>query len=141
MDTYTVDLKKDQVLCREGDRETDLYIVLAGSLLICVRKGTQVTAVATLAKGEFMGELSFFDNLPRGADVIASEETRLLRIPASEIRASFPFWISIVGKQLASKIRLHDDVIRQKGVKKSKVETIKPLSIEEQRHYNKLLSN
>lgn len=140
MNVFTTELKKDQVLCREGDIETDLYVLLEGKLLVCIRKGTQVTAVATLGKGEYIGELSFFDNQPRGADIIALEDSKLIRIPASEIRESFPSWITSMGKVLAQKLRLHDDVIRQKGIKKAKVETIKPLSIEEQRHFNNLLS-
>lgn len=140
MHTFNIDLNKDDVLCREGDIETDLYVVLEGQLLVCVRKGTQVTAIATLGAGEYIGELSFFDNQPRGADIVALAPSKLVKIPATELRQSFPAWIHTLGKVLAGKLRLHDDVIRQKGVKKAKAETIKPLSIEEQRHYNKILS-
>ena len=140
MDTYTIDLKKDDVLCREGDVETDLYILLKGQLLVCVRKGTSVIAVATLGEGEYIGELSFFDNLPRGADIVALTTCQLVKIPAQDIRTSFPQWITNMGKVLATKLRLQDDVIRQKGVKKAKVESIKPLSIDEQRYYHKILS-
>lgn len=140
MNTYTLELEKDQVLCREGDPESDLYIVLRGKLLVCVRKGTQVIAIATLGEGEYIGELSFFDNKPRGADIVALEPCQLVKIPAQEIRTSFPNWILNAGKVLATKLRLQDDVIRQKGVKKSNVQTIKPLSIDEQRHYHKILS-
>ena len=140
MNTFSIELKKDQVLCREGDLETDLYVVLHGKLLVCVRKGTQVTAMATLGTGEYIGELSFFDNLPRGADIVALEPCKLAKIPATEIRQNFPIWIHILGKTLTKKLRLHDDVIRKNGVKKAKAETIKPLSIEEQRHYHKILT-
>ncbi len=135
MQTTTVELKKDQVLCREGDRETDLYIVLEGELLVCVRKGSQVTAITRLGKGEYIGELSFFDGRPRGADIVALENCRLVRIAAEDLSGSFPSWLNTLGKALAEKIRLHDDVIRQKGVKKAKADSIRPLSQEEQRHY------
>jgi len=140
MQTYDVELKKNEVLCREGDVETDLYIVQSGELLVCVRKGTQVTAVAKLGVGEYIGELSFFDNKPRGADIIAASDCKLVKIPAVEIRESFPSWLTTVGKMLALKLRLHDDVIRSKGIKKSNVETIKPLSMDDQRLYFQLLS-
>ena len=73
MNTYDIELMKNDVLCREGDIETDLYVVQSGELLVCVRKGSQVTAVAKLGPGEYIGELSFFDNKPRGADIIALE--------------------------------------------------------------------
>lgn len=140
MEAYTINLEKDDVLCHEGDQETDLYIVVSGELLVCVRKESQVTAVARLGAGEYIGELSFFDNLPRGADIIALESCQLIKIPADQIRQSFPQWITTLGHTLAQKLRLHDDVIRQRGIKKSKVETLKPLSMDEQRHYFKLLS-
>lgn len=140
MNTYTIELKKDQVLCREGDVETDIFIVLEGQLLVCVRKGSQVTAVATLGKGEYIGELSFFDLRPRGADIVALDHCKLVKIPATELRNDLPHWLLTMGKGLAKKLRLHDDVIRQKGVKKTNVGSIKPLSIEEQGHYFKLLS-
>ncbi|MFP5490845.1 MAG: cyclic nucleotide-binding domain-containing protein [Bacteriovoracia bacterium] len=140
MKTFTIHLEKDDVLCHEGDQETDLYLVIKGELLVCVRKESQVTAVARLGAGEYIGELSFFDNEPRGADIIALESCQLVKIPAEEIRANFPHWITTLGQTLAQKLRLHDDVIRQRGIKKSKVETIKPLSMDEQRHYFQLLS-
>lgn len=139
MKTFNIHLEKDEVLCCEGDQETDLYLVVSGELLVCVRKESKVTAVAQLGAGEYIGELSFFDNLPRGADIIALSPCQLVKIPAEEIRAHFPNWITTLGHCLAQKLRLHDDVIRQRGIKKSNVETIKPLSIDEQRHYFKLL--
>lgn len=140
MQTFNVDLKKNDILCREGDVETDLFIVQSGELLVCVRKGSQVTAIAKLGPGEYIGELSFFDNKPRGADIIALSPCKLVKIPAVEIRQSFPAWIGTLGKMLALKLRLHDDVIRSKGIKKSNVETIKPLSMDDQRMYYQLLS-
>ncbi len=140
MQTFNVKLKKDDVLCREGDIETDLYLVEQGELLVCIRKGSQVTAIARLGRGEYIGELSFFDNRPRGADIVALTDCNLLKIPAVELRQSFPAWLSTLGRHMAKKLRLLDDVIRTRGIKKSNVETIKPLSMDEQRHYFKLLS-
>ena len=140
MQTFDVELKKNDILCREGDVETDLFVVQSGELLVCIRKASQVTAIAKLGPGEYIGELSFFDNKPRGADIIALEACKLIKIPAVEIRQSFPTWVSTLGKMLALKLRLHDDVIRSKGIKKSNVETIKPLSMDDQRLYYQLLS-
>lgn len=140
MDVETVELKKDQVLCREGDRATDLYIVLKGELLVCVRKESQVTAIAHIGIHEFIGELSFFDGLPRGADILALSDCQLVKIPMTQLSEDFPPWVRTLGQVLSQKLRTYDDVIRQRGIKKSKVETIKPLSLEEQRHIYKLLA-
>jgi CRP/FNR family cyclic AMP-dependent transcriptional regulator len=140
MQTYPVKLAPYEVLCREGDAESDLYMVVEGELLICVCKGTQVTTVATLGTGEFLGELSFFDNRPRAANVISLTNCTLIRIPSTEVRQSFPAWLATVGKELARKVRHHDELIRTKGIKKTKAESIKALSIDEQRKIYSILS-
>ena len=59
----TVNLNKNEVLCREGDEDIDLYIIHEGKLLICGLKGSQVTPLAYLEAGEYLGELSFFDQI------------------------------------------------------------------------------
>jgi CRP/FNR family transcriptional regulator, cyclic AMP receptor protein len=140
MQTSPVELSPYAVLCREGDPESDLYMVVEGELLICVCKGTQVTPVATLGAGEFLGELSFFDQRPRAANVIALTKCLLVRIPSTEVRQSFPSWLATVGKELARKVRHHDELIRVKGIKKTKAESIKALTIDQQREIYSILS-
>lgn len=140
MQTFTIELEQDQVLCHEGNVESDLLVLLSGSLLVCLRKGTQVTKVAELGPGEFIGELSFFDNRPRSADIIALTPCKLLKIPAVELRQDFPDWLRTLGLDLCRKIRQHDNFIRSKRLTKTKMETINVLSIDEQRHYHQILS-
>ena len=133
-------LTKDQVLCREGDDDTDLYLIEEGEVLVCIRKGSQVTPIAYLGVGEFIGELSFFDGLARGADIIATRPTKLSVIPAESLRNQFPSWIGILGKVLASKIRHMDNIIRQNGIKKSKDQSVKPIEISEQTRLFRILT-
>ncbi len=140
MKARTVRLEKNDVLCHEGDVESDLYFIESGELLVCVRKQSQVTAVAQLGAGEYIGELSFFDSLPRGADIVALTDCTLIKLDAQEVRELLPSWLMHLGRAMAQKLRLHDDVIRQRGIKRANVETIRPLSIEEQAHYYKLLA-
>lgn len=136
-----VTLKKDQILCLAGDLDTDLYIIHSGKLMVCVNKGTQITPIAYLTKGEYFGELSFFDSQPRSAHVISIEDTSLIRIPVDEKEKQFPRWLLSIAQSLTKKIRRTSDIIRVKGIRKKNVETIKPLSIEEQRHYYQIIKN
>lgn len=135
----TINLNKDQVLAKKGDRASDLYYVTSGKLMICSRSGHMVTAIAYLAQGQYFGELSFFDSCPRSADVIAIEPSSIVKIPSTELKKQFPTWLLIVAKQMTKKIRLMDEVISEKGIKRTNVHSIKPLSIEEQRHYFEVL--
>lgn len=139
MNTYEVALAPDDVLCREGERQTDLFLVLAGELLVCVRRGTQVTAVASLGKGQFIGELAFFDNHPRGADVVAMTPCKLLKIPSVEALPHLPAWYVTLGQRMGHKIRTLDDAIRARGLRRRSPRDVAALSIEEQRRLFQIL--
>ncbi|MBL7665654.1 MAG: cyclic nucleotide-binding domain-containing protein [Bacteriovoracaceae bacterium] len=140
-ENFQIFLKKDQILCREGDNETNLFIIKRGKLLVCLKKGTEVIPLAHLGAGEFVGELSFFDGEPRSANIIALEECELSKIPQAEITKKFPAWLILMAKQMTKKIRLYDEVVKGKGLKRKNVESVKPLTIQEQRHFFQILES
>lgn len=137
----TIKIGKDRVLCLEGDQESDLYFVTSGKLLICSRSGHMVTPLAYIKKGDYFGEMSFFDSLPRSADVIALENTTLVKVPSSALKEQVPTWLLVMAKQMTNKLRTMDHVIRDRGIKRKNVDSMKPLSIEEQRHFFKIIQN
>ncbi len=139
--TTKITIKKDQVLCRAGDESYDLYLVVTGQLMVCSRSGKMVTPIAYLSDNEYFGEMSFIDKLPRSADVIAIEDTELIKIPSGLKQKSLPTWLLIMAKGMTGKVRLLDDVIRDKGIKRKNLDSIEPLTIDEQRHYYQLLDN
>ena len=135
-----ITLDSHTVLCREGDTDKDIYFVLRGKLLICSRSGHRVTPIAYVKENEYFGEMAFFDNQNRSADVITVEPTELLKIPPTAIKEQFPNWLTIMTRSMTKKLRLMDHVISAKGIKRQNVESIKPLSIEAQRALFKKLS-
>ena len=134
-----VKLKKDEVLCLQGDPESDLYIIHSGKLMICVNKGSAVTPVAYLGPGEYLGELSFFDGSPRSANVICVEDCELIKIPRQELAKQFPKWLIKVAQNVTKQLRLVDEIIMSKGIKRKNVQSIKPLEIGEQGRYFKIM--
>jgi CRP-like cAMP-binding protein len=138
MEDLLMKAQKDQIICVEGEKTTDLYKLVSGKLMICSRNNSMVTALAYLEPGDYFGEFSFFDGLERSADVIAVEPSTLIKIPDSALRSQFPDWLLKTAKSMTKKLRLMDHVIRTKGIKKQK-SSIKPLSIEQQTYYYKLL--
>ncbi len=133
------ELKKDEVLCLEGEHDHDLYFVHSGELLVCVLKGSQVTPLATLGKGEYFGEMSFFDRQPRSATVIALADSELVRIPVKEVEKQFPLWLYTLATSICKKLRHADEVIRVKGIKKHSTKGIQPLDMKQQTHYFQLI--
>jgi CRP-like cAMP-binding protein len=133
-------VSKETLICKEGDLSRDLYKIVSGKLMICSRNGHMVTPIAFLEDSEYFGEFSFFDGQKRSADVIAVEETTLIKIPHAELKKQFPRWLLLTTKNMTKKLRLMDDVIKTKGIKKTKADVIKPLTIDEQRHYYDIIN-
>lgn len=138
MQSYLIELNEDQILCREGDPSSEIYMLHSGKLLVCIVNGTQVKALAKIGPGEFIGELSFFDGKPRSTHIIAIEKCTLIQLPQHEIMTKFPSWIQQVGRSLTRKVRLHDKIIHDAQIRRSSDEELR-LSIEEQRYYFELL--
>lgn len=138
-ESIKIHLKTDEVLCLAGDENNDLYFIESGKLLVCLTKGTQVTPLAYLGQGECLGELSFFDRKPRSANVIAVEDSVIMIFPAAKAQEYFPRWTLTLAKFMTKRIRHTDEIIRAKGIKKSNVNAIRPLNMQEQGHFFKLL--
>ena len=134
-----VTLDKDQVLCQEGDSDSDLYLVHSGKLMVCLSKGSQITPVAYIGPGQYLGELSFFDGSPRSASVIAMKECLLIKMQTKHLESMVPAWLRTCAISITKRLRKIDEVVNQKGIRRTNVDSIKPLSIEDQKKYYHIL--
>lgn len=73
---------------KHGDAGDGLYLILTGAVRISRRvSGVGEEALAILKPGMYFGEMSIVDDdVPRSADAIAHEESRLLRLPKDDLR-------------------------------------------------------
>lgn len=131
--------KKDEILFLADEKKNDLYIVRKGKVMVFVQKGSEIIPVAYLDSGEYIGELSFFDDGPRSAGILCVEDSEFMKISSEEMNEYFPSWLKILGKSLTRKIREGDELIRSKGIRKKNVESIKPLDISEQTRVFKIV--
>jgi CRP/FNR family transcriptional regulator, cyclic AMP receptor protein len=67
-----IDYEAGKIIVGEGGTGVGFYLVLDGK--VEVRKGAKV--LAELGKGQFFGEMSLIDGLPRSADVYAVAPTK-----------------------------------------------------------------
>ena len=137
--SHSLKVLKNTVLCRQGDLDNQLYLVVSGKLLIVARNRSMVTPIGELHQGDYFGEFSFFDNKTRSADVIAQEDTVLMKIPQSELKKQFPPWMIQIARSMIRKNRLYNDFIRNRGIKRKGAKTLNAFTIEEQRFYIDLL--
>jgi CRP-like cAMP-binding protein len=71
-----VDFPPGHVIARQGDIGTGFFVVIGGQVRV-VRDGE---VLARLGAGEFFGELSVLDRMPRNASVIAESATSCLAL-------------------------------------------------------------
>jgi CRP/FNR family cyclic AMP-dependent transcriptional regulator len=72
------------VLIHEGEPTDALYIVLQGTLSVCV-EAIDGKEIARLSDGEVVGEMSFVDARPPSATVKAAEKSLVWSIPRSKL--------------------------------------------------------
>ncbi|MBE6901172.1 MAG: DUF2225 domain-containing protein [Ruminococcaceae bacterium] len=70
------DFAQNEYICYEGHPGHEMYIVLKGSVGVYINSaiGT-MTEICRIRPGDFFGEMSIFDDLPRSASCIALEDT------------------------------------------------------------------
>ena len=76
-----------EVLFEEGDEADQAYLILDGSIVICRRSGNDEIVLATLGRGDIVGEMSLIDNQPRMASARVASDTKLTVITRDDLAA------------------------------------------------------
>lgn len=77
----SVEIEKGKTLFHEGDAGDDMYIVLSGRVAIMVKTPDDGEyEIAEIAEGDFFGEMSMFEQVPRSATCCTREDTTVLAL-------------------------------------------------------------
>ncbi len=102
------ELKKGELLFREGDPSDAMYIIKKGKIAIVKTKGTGEVELAELGPGELVGEMAFFDNKSRSAGARAKLDSSVIVLPFTSLFAqfkTFPEWMKALVKNVNGKLR------------------------------------
>ena len=69
-----------EIIFTEGDDSREMYIVASGSVEVIKKTKSAEVHLALLTKGDFVGEMSLLESLPRSATARAVGRTKLLVI-------------------------------------------------------------
>jgi CRP-like cAMP-binding protein len=97
------------VLIKEGAVQQEIFWILSGEVYITRRMGDKYKVLATLGKGELIGEMSFFDKSVRSATVITKGSVEALVFSKEnfeELYRSSPQWTKRLLHSLSSRIRV-----------------------------------
>ena len=99
------DLVRGQLLVEQGGASDALFLVLHGAL--AVYRTDQPEPIAELRAGELVGEVGFFANIPRTANVIAIRDTSVMvltRAAYAKLAQDAPAMVDAVLAALARRI-------------------------------------
>jgi CRP/FNR family cyclic AMP-dependent transcriptional regulator len=99
-------------IVKQGEKGDAMYLVLEGEVRVRQMISGKETTIATMAAGEFFGDISLFDHGPRSADVVANNNSVLLKISVDSFKRlitdapelATPFLVAIC-KTLTNRIR------------------------------------
>lgn len=108
------DLKLDEVLVGEGTSDNHLYVIVRGSLGVVRNAGTagQVTLL-TLIAGDLVGELSFIDETPHYASLVATGPTRVFGLERGKLEALLATHPQIVYRVMRAIVRTVHEIQRR----------------------------
>ena len=115
-DQYGVSYAAGQLIVREDEASTELYVLLAGAVEFTVAdpETGKPRRLRTIRAGEIFGEISCFGGLPRSATAVATEDAQLLRFGRETaidlIRASPEFAIRII-QTLGDRLRTNTELL------------------------------
>ena len=82
------DLDRGEVLVRQGTSDNHLYVIVHGALGVVRDSGTaEPITLLTLTAGDLVGELSFIDETPHYASLVATSPTRVFGLERQRLEA------------------------------------------------------
>jgi NTE family protein len=98
-----LDLRRGQMLVAQGEPSDSLFMVLHGAL--AVHRIGHLEPITEIRAGEVVGEIGFFGNIPRTADVIAIRDTSVLALTREAYQVLAQQAPDLVGVLLAALAR------------------------------------
>ncbi|WP_262688512.1 methyl-accepting chemotaxis protein [Paenibacillus baimaensis] len=108
-----------EVIFRSGDAGEDMYVVLKGSVNIFLEQNGSSIPVARLRQGDFFGEMSLLEGMPRSGTAIVDQASELVMLSEDSFRKLMKEDIVLawrVMKGLSSRIRsTNNELAKQIG--------------------------
>lgn len=106
----SIKLDKGQYLFKEGDTSSSMFLIKSGRLAVSRKNFNSEDEVVLSEKvvGELIGEMAFFDNRPRSANVKAMTLAEVIELPFSALQAQFdgcPAWLKVMTKTINAQLR------------------------------------
>ena len=109
------ELADGEILLPEGARDSHLHVILEGRINVARRaeSGGGWNVLYALSRGDLVGELSFMDDEPRYASLVAAGPTRVLLLGRAEFEQLLVSQPRVVYKVMRAIMRVAHEVQRR----------------------------
>jgi CRP-like cAMP-binding protein len=114
--SFTEELAAGEYVFREGELGTEMFILQEGQVEILKTVGGIDEQLAVLEKGDFFGEMSLLEDLPRTASARAVTDCKVIRINGStfdQMLRSKPEIAVRIMRKLSRRLRQTDQMLRE----------------------------
>jgi CRP/FNR family cyclic AMP-dependent transcriptional regulator len=101
------------VIFRQGDPAGEMYVIRNGRVAVSLLDDGTPTTLATLKKGDFFGEMSFFDGKPRSATVTALDDVVVDAVNSAQFEAQVDDSLREMIARLSGRIRAVDEMLEK----------------------------
>lgn len=113
---FTKEFGPNEFLFAEGDLGTEMFIIQEGKVEVFKTIDGVENQLAVLDKGDFFGEMSILEDMPRNASARAVEKTRVLRIDGAtfdQMLRSNPEIAVRMMRKLSRRLRRTDQLLEE----------------------------
>jgi CRP/FNR family transcriptional regulator, cyclic AMP receptor protein len=116
-----IELNSGATVFQEGDSGREMFVLLDGEMEVHKRsKRSHEARVALLGPGDWFGEMSILDIMPRSATVRVIAPSRLLRITAHDLDAlyrrdvkSYSLVVLNIAREMSRRLRVADGILAE----------------------------
>ncbi len=118
----TTHVDTGETVVHEGDNQQEMFIVIAGELEVLKRgKSGGEARVALFGPGDWFGEMSLLEVVPRSATVRAVSPTMLVRVRVEDVdnllekrdTKMYARFLLNIAKELSRRLRVADGIVAQ----------------------------
>lgn len=114
-----VEMEPGETVFRENDRGREMFVLLGGEMEVVKQsRGEARSRVAMLGPGDWFGEMSILDVMPRSATVRAVAFSRVLRIGAGDLDSlyrrdpkSYALLVLNLAREMSRRLRVADALL------------------------------
>lgn len=107
IEKYSIKFPKNKIIIQEGERSTDVYFILQGSVYVTKKMHDTFKVLTYLDKGDIFGEMGVLEETIRSATIITKEDSIFLKFSKEEFKEILkihPRWIDKIIQDMSERI-------------------------------------